>query len=348
MAAIDIYQWEAVPARVAELLPAAAKARVAHEKAALAADILPLATATWMPEANTITIWTTAPVTEKQAAEYRAHLGDYGLVRSCQAPELTSEILLKRAAIPGVKHVFEMGNKALGGPTPLSNGLVSALMLGGLGYGTGALAEQLFPERYMRRGRLRKTLALLGAGTGLGLGGLNAYATSRALKQPYLKSMFTGNQTPVVYPFERESLEKAAYVTTYGYNPRNPYVPDAVNLDQPSISVPQFNNVLWRDVHKGVGGAQPPFGFHTPAPLAATASGLLTGISTGLRSPIIRPTDVVRGFASAGVGLATANIAGRTLSAMAGLTPEAQNKLQDMGLWGGMLHTVLPPLFHGY
>jgi hypothetical protein len=40
--AIDINDWRAVPGRVAEPLPVAAKIRVAHEKAALAANILPI------------------------------------------------------------------------------------------------------------------------------------------------------------------------------------------------------------------------------------------------------------------------------------------------------------------
>lgn len=343
-AAKDIYPWESVPARVEALLPEAARARVAHEKAALAADILPFVSATWMPEANVVTLWSAKPVPEKQAEIYREHLTGYGNTRRILSGEFPPEdILIKSAAIPGVKQFFELGNKALGGPTPLSNGIVSSLLLGGLGYGTGALAEQLFPERYMRRGRLRKTLGLLGAGTGLGVGALNAYANARALKQPYLKSLVTKNDTPVVYPFEKES-----YVINYGFNPTNPMVPDAVGMNQPTISVPQFNTALWRDVHKGMINPYGPFGQHTPPPLAAAATGLMSGISTGLQSPVIRPIDVVRGFASAGVGLATANIAGRTLSALAGLTPEAQRKLQDLGLWGGMMHAVMPPLFRGY
>jgi hypothetical protein len=343
-AAKDIYRWEVVPARVAELLPAAARVRVAHEKAALAADILSFVSATWMPEANVVTLWSAQPIPEKQAATYREHLTDYGCTRRILSGEFPPEdILIKQSAIPGIKQVFELGNKALGGPTPLSNGIVSSLLLGGLGYGTGALAEQLFPERYMRRGRLRKTLGLLGAGTGLGVGALNAYATAQALKQPYLKSLVTKNDTPVVYPFEKES-----YVTNYGFNPANPMVPDAVGMHQPTISVPQFNTTMWRDVQKGMINPYGPFGQHTPPPIAAAATGLMSGISTGLQSPIIRPIDVVRGFASAGVGLATANIAGRTLSALAGLTPEAQHKLQDLGLWGGMMHAVMPPLFRGY
>jgi hypothetical protein len=38
-------------------------------------------------------------------------------------------------------------------------------------------------------------------------------------------------------------------------------------------------------------------------------------------------------------------VAGKALSALAGLTPEGQNKLQDMGLWGGMMHAIVPSIF---
>jgi hypothetical protein len=71
----------------------------------------------------------------------------------------------------------------------------------------------------------------------------------------------------------------------------------------------------------------------------------MSGIAARSRSSIISPSTVINSLASAGVGLATANIAGRTIGALAGLTPGAQEKIQDAGLWAGMLHTVIPPLF---
>jgi hypothetical protein len=330
---LDIKQWQEVPGRVAQLLPVAAKLRVAHEKAALAADVLPLTLATWNPDINGLALYTRAPLTKQAFAAYENSIYDGDLnfaVITGAAPNWDEEILIKRGtAVPGIKHVFEGGQSLLGGPTPLANGIVSGLLLGGLGYGTGALAEQLFPARYLQRGKLRRTLGLLGAGTGLGVGALNAYATARALKQPYLKSLITSNKTPVVYPFEKESFTNNS---GFGFQ----------SMQQASIPVPQFNNAMWRDVQKGMSN---PYGMHTPPPIAAATTGLMSGISTGVGSPIIRPMDVVRGIASAGVGLATAHLAGKTLSALAGLTPEAQNKLQDMGLWAGMLTAVVPPLF---
>ena len=343
---LDINAWQSVPGRVAKLLPEAVKVCVAHEKAAQAANLFSAGLATWEPESGVVHIYAARPVSEKTANQYGVA---YELPAESvvfvgpgeKQPDWAREILIKRsAAIPGVKHVFETGNALLGGPTPLSNGIVSALMLGGLGYGTGALAEQLFPERYMQRGKLRRTLGLAGALGGLGIGATNAYANSRAMKTPYLKGLVTSNKAPVTYPFEKES-----YNYGYGFNPMDPMVPDAIGHNQPTISVPQFNTALWRDVHKGMINPYSPQGMHTPPPIAAATTGMMTGLSTGLNSSMIRPSDVIRGFASAGVGLATANIAGRTLSAMAGLTPMAQNRLQDMGLWAGMLNAVVPPMF---
>ena len=339
---IDINAWQQVPARVSELLPKAAAVCDTHYKAALAADILPLASVTWAPETNEISVYTPVDISDKRAGTYANHFPQSVTFQKTEkwSPDWTYEVLIKRASIPGVKHVFELGNKAMLGPTPLSNGVVSALMMGGLGYGTGALAEQLFPARYLERGKLRRNLGRLGMLTGAGIGLSNAYANAQALKEPFIKSIFTKNTTPVDY-----SGQKAATIGGYGYNPAVGVGGDDSSMYASSVPVPQFNTALWRDVHKGMINPYGPYGSHTPPPIAAAATGLMNGLSTGLGTPIIRPIDVVRGLASAGVGLATANIAGRTLSALAGLTPEAQNHLQNLGLWGGMMHAVIPPVF---
>jgi hypothetical protein len=209
------------------------------------------------------------------------------------------------------------------------------LAAGGLGYGVGALAEQLFPERYIQRGKLRRTLGSAGLLFGAGLGANNAYANARALKTNFFQGLLTPNTTPVKYSSDIK--------TAFDFRPTpNPMVPGDSGLYSPTVSVPQFNSAAWNDVQRGMA-----YGYqnHTPPQFAAATTGLMTGISTNNRSPIIRPIDVIYGIASAGVGLATANVAGRALSALAGLTPEGQNKLQDMGLWGGMMHAIVPQLF---
>ena len=122
-----------------------------------------------------------------------------------------------------------------------------------------------------------------------------------------------------------------------------------------SIPVDAFNRMVWRDVRKGSAeqtafGSKSPWGdnsqsLHTPAPVGAATTGLMTGVQQQTGSRLVSPGDIVRTIASAGVGLATANTVGRTLGALAGLTPAAQEKLQDVGLFGGLLTSVVPALF---
>jgi hypothetical protein len=328
----DIEQWQAVPARVAELLPEAIKIKEAYFKVAVQTGDLAGTTATWDTEDNVLVLYRPRPRTKlSNVANGRCAL----LRDSKTQPDWNREILIKSAAIPGVSHVFDFGNKALGGPTPLSNAIVSGLMLGGAGYGAGALAEQLFPERYVQRGKLRRTFGLMGLGAGGLLGANNAYAIGR--RRPDLgfwRAWLASNDTPVDPPPTGEKV---------GFAPYGPPQQNQRSLFVPTVSVPQFNSAAWQDVQRGLYTGNSQF---TPPAYAAATTGLMTGISTAQRSPIIRPVDVIRGIASAGVGLATANIAGRALSAMAGLTPLGQEKLQDMGLWGGMMHAIVPAMFN--
>jgi hypothetical protein len=328
-----IYEWQAVPERVAALLPLAVQVKAAHEQAALKAGILAITAATWSPELNAITLYS-AQQLDKQAYdiyEHEIYDGDRCLASVSYnqiQPDWNEEILVKVGSlVPGLPTVWNTGNAMLGGPTPLSNGLMTGLLAGGLGYGAGTLAEQFFPERYLERGKLRRTLGLMGALSGVGVAGLNSYANAKALRTSMLRGLLTNNKTPVVYPYQEKMTKKS-----FANNP----------LFAPTVSVPQFNSAAWQDVNMGMYRG---FQNHTPPQFAAATTGLMSGISTNMRSPIIRPVDVINGIASAGVGLATATIAGKALSAMAGLTPAGQAKLQDMGLWGGMMHAVVPSLF---
>jgi hypothetical protein len=263
-----------------------------------------------------------------------------------RTPDWDSEILLKSAIfagigpavskaigmIPGPRGMFDSAQKALGGPTPLTNALVTGLAAGGLGYGAGMLAENLFPERYLERGKLRRTLGLLGAGAGLGFGAMNARTNARHFNTNFWRGWTIPNNIIETTAARQKSAE---------YPEFNPAVPGNSGIFAPSVPIQQFNNAVWNDARKGFYNG---FDTHTPPAYTAATSGLMTGLSTGLQSPIIRPVDVINGIASAGVGLATATVAGRTLSALAGLTPMAQEKLQDMGMWGGMMHAIVPSI----
>lgn len=354
-----IQDWQAVPARVVQLLPVALAVKEAHWLAAgkdtLLAD---LAFVTWRPAENTVCVYAphlTKAAAEKYIAAYKTVMPSsaVSVLSRTPTPDAAEDVLIKKAGIPLLAPLVDYTQKALGGPTPLTNALVGGLVAGGLGYGTGALAENLFPERYVERGKLRRTLGTMGLLGGAGFGAMNAYTNARA--NTHYKDFW---QAPVANTLRGFLMRNDVPPRQINYGPQlnqadvSPSIMDdaaktASNsnwggvVQQPFISVPQFNNAVWRDTQLGMYNG---FQAHTPPAYAAATTGLMTGLSAGTQSSIISPSDVIRGIASAGVGLATANLAGRALSALAGLTPAGQHKLQDMGLWGGMMHAIVPSM----
>ena len=95
-------------------------------------------------------------------------------------------IMIKRGDATLAKPT-DWAGKLTGGASPLSNAIVGGLVTGGLGYGAGSLIEYLFPDEYMERGRLRRTMGLAGLAGGTAPGLWQAYAnaqTSREAGQP--------------------------------------------------------------------------------------------------------------------------------------------------------------------
>jgi len=323
-----------VPVRVAELLPRVVHIQTAHLKAAAAANLTGMTYATWQPDTDSVTVYSRTIPTETQQTKYAQAIGKACTFAEVAQPDWNKEILIKTAGLPGIAPAFDYAQKAMGGATPLTNALLIGLTAGGLGYGAGTLAENLFPERYMERGRLRRVLGGLGALSGLGYGAMAAHVNARANDKPFWQGWTIPNES---VPKHKLPTKTANFADNW--QDENTY--GSTGLFSPSVYVRKMNEAIWRDSQKGFYNG---FQQHTPPAYAAAASGLMTGLSTGMQSPIIRPVDVVNGIASAGVGLATANIAGKALSAMAGLTPLAQEKIQDMGLWGGMMHAIVPSI----
>ena len=356
---IELHDWQQVPAQVVKLLPVALAIKEAHISAAGEnTRLLDMSAVTWQPAENLVALYG-ADLTKTAEQAYTKAYKTY--MPSCVVaflpaetqPNAEREILVKKAGIPLLTPFVDYTQKALGGPTPLTNALVGGLVAGGLGYGAGALAENLFPERYLERGKFRRTLGMMGLLGGAGFGTMNAYTNARANMRPQdfwrapvantMRGFLMRNDAPIKQfsppthhvDASQPTLDLASKTagSSSGWS--------GSSLNTPSIPVHQFNQAVWGDVQRGMTNG---FATHTPPAYAAATTGLMTGLSAGTRSPIISPMDVINGIASAGVGLATANIAGRTLSALAGLTPEGQDRLQDMGLWGGMMHAIVPSM----
>jgi hypothetical protein len=120
-----------------------------------------------------------------------------------------------------------------------------------------------------------------------------------------------------------------------------------------SIPVDAFNRAIWNDVRNPGNpfGAKSPWGNNeqsmgTPPYAAAATSGLLAGASQAARSDVVSPWQVGTAAAlGAGKGWVTGLAAGKVLGVLAGLKPMAQQKLQEVGLWGGLITGVANSLF---
>jgi hypothetical protein len=334
-------EWTAVPGSVREQLPiVAAVVKAARQSLSDCRAASPEATVLY-------------DTTEKRAYLYGtdSHISRFtGLPWLAALPEDPSRfVCVKLAGIIG--NAFTAANQAIGGPNALTNSIVGSLAGGTAGYLGGMAAEQLFPERYLEHGKLRRTLGLAGAGLGAVPPMWLAYAK-------YRNAQAAGNPSPVTSaltaPIPLATVKAGGLVDGVGDYRYAGF--DTGGYIRP-VPVDAFNRTVWNDVRQG-SAAKNPFGtrspwgeasdtMHTPPEIAAATTGLMSGISAMHGGAgLLHPSTIIKGLASAGAGLAAANIAGKTLSVLGGLTPSAQQQLQRTGVWAGVLSAVIPPLFH--
>lgn len=92
------------------------------------------------------------------------------------------------------------------------------------------------------------------------------------------------------------------------------------------ISVDNFNRAVWDDVNSGY--TTPDNALLVTSTMNASGSGLVT------------PGAVIGTLVNAGVGYATAGVIGKTLGALNMVSPSGQNKLKEIGIWGGIINGV--------
>lgn len=288
------------------------------------------------------------------------------------------------AALSWLNLPYRAAGSITGGPSPLSNALVSSLLGAGTGYAAGTIAENLLPQKLVERGTLRRNLAMLGGAGGAALHvpefvanvGINQKATGQ---QHLLRSML-GEQYQQMSPNEldwrnhylggqkqsmwkemrdicaqlptpsRRFLLSSELFTKFGMQTG---IAGTGSVPLQPVPVDSFNQAIWNDVHNGLQssqanpyGTRSPYsdnsdGFHTPPVHAAAATGLVSGIQQMYgNASLLSPQHFISGLANAGVDVATARIAGGVLGALGGLTPDAQQTLQTMGLWSGLIRGV--------
>lgn len=217
-------------------------------------------------------------------------------------------------------------NQWWGGPRPLTNILAGGALGAGAGAGLGWLLENTLPESVFEKGKLRKTLTTLGA---LGGGSSGIYHL--------LDNLYMGQHPLQPWPakvgsYHLEILKEAMSPTVAG-GFLGGDVPSAggTNL-MPMIPRDRFNRIVWED--EG-----------TPLPIRSATTGLVESASLARGDASwISPFDIARVSVSALAGMA----AGKVIGALAGLTPSAQSKLQEIGTWSGLLTAVVPPAISRY
>lgn len=208
-------------------------------------------------------------------------------------------------------------NAPIGGPTPLAAALTGGLLTAGGGYLAGRLAENLLPERIINGKNLRRTgLALgglLGAVPGLYLGSLGMRTRpNNATSSPWNAWI---EQNPLV----TQPIQKSGNLSAG---------PELL-----PIEVDGFNRLVMRDPY-------------LPPQIQTATVGLMESANTLAGSNgIVTPTDLASLAIGMGAGMAQAYLGGKVLGALAGLTPEAQKGLQNVGAVAGALKMVIPGMF---
>ncbi len=131
------------------------------------------------------------------------------------------------------------------------------------------------------------------------------------------------------------------------------YLRDQTGLFTPSIPVDAFNNAVWSDVV----GPRNPYGTRsaygdnsqdlgTPYDVAAVASGVVAGAGAARDTSHVSPWDVATtaGIA-AGKGYLGGLLLGKVVGVLAGASPETQQRMKDVGMWGGLLTGAVGAVF---
>jgi hypothetical protein len=308
--------WRAVPAAVARLVKVAGP--LALELRAIEAAGDPEDRAWWDPPTGRVHVQSR----RKQAA-WRAALAP-GVAVSAAEPAGDLWVLIKRASfLAPLEAGRQAAMRALGGPGPMSSAITGGLVGAGLGYGAGWLGEQLLPDEQFQPGRLRRSLAILGAGAGAVPPLWWASAVARSKNAMFAKAA-------------------AEFADDTGF------------MHLATIPVDAFNRAIWNDV----GGRPNPFGtkspwgddsqpLSTPPNVASFASGIVAGAGAATGQSRVSPLQVAAtaGLA-AGKGYLAGMAVGKVFGALAGLRPEAQQQLQRTGMWAGLLTGAVHSLFH--
>lgn len=335
-------EWRRVPEQVARLVKVAGP--LALELRAIQDVGDPEDRAWWDPPTGRVHVQSR----RKQAA-WRAALVP-GVAISPEAPEGDLWVLIKRANfLAPASQGHLAAQRVLGGPNPMASAITGGLVGAGLGYGAGWLGEQLLPSQQFEKGKLRKTMAMLGGGLGAAPGVVTGLAQARIPEAGGSEAQGAAKYLAPAPWLSGYSYKNAAFREAAAG-----FAAESGALYTPSIPVDAFNRAIWNDVGASPNrfGTKSPWGsddqpLATPPNVASFASGIVAGAGAATGQRKVSPFQVAAtaGLA-AGVGAAQGMVVGKVFGVLAGLRPEAQDKLRQAGLWSGLITGAVNSLFH--
>lgn len=160
------------------------------------------------------------------------------------------------------------------------------------------------------------------------------YSDMRSKSPSFNKSIEDAKATVTRMPLSQTALEKNSAFdsgASQWLNAMSPAKIMPLDLSRHKVvNVDAFNRITWDAAVDGTVSNNN----------ALLTSGILDTTSAREKSNFVSPFGIAKTLVNAGIGYATGAVIGKTLGAMGMVSKDTQNKLREMGTWGGLLQGV--------
>lgn len=220
--------------------------------------------------------------------------------------------------------------------SPLTHTLGGAALGAGAGFAWDAIEKWLKDEKsdepisYFRP----ITLGILGALPGIGHGLSQSYG----MRGPKEERMQTGWFSPTPHKVEYYPTDvpwhHAWTRSSHDLAKESPFFKQWLDKksefqaqNQTWINTDRFGRAIWEDPHTNFQNAY-------------AVTNLLDNTAQQNNSMFVSPVQIAGNLINAGIGSATGWAIGKTLGGLAGISPGAQQTIQNVGMWGGLMNGI--------
>lgn len=218
-------------------------------------------------------------------------------------------------------------NELWGGARPITNQLIGGAILAGIGYGIGTLLEELLPDLFEKKS-LRNRAAIIGALLGILPSFIQIYAKLKTLNEKHPGESFKNLLRAWTYRvFEKNSsvMRKSDVHTKLAierFGNDEDFFDPYINADSMEYKI--MNDPI------------------TPITDRAIVASLIhtADINSRPQSSWVSPFDVMQTAITLGSGVAQGYLIAKAIGALAGLTPQSEEKLKRLGIWAGAVSGI--------